>query len=204
MAGLPASGLVPFVGLTGGIAAGKSEALRALERLGAATLSSDAIVHELLSEDEEVRRRLVERFGAEVAPDGRIDRAAVAERVFGASAERRWLEELLWPRVGDRIRAWREELDRCPTPPRAAVVEVPLLFEAGMEGLFDATVAVVADDAVRAARAEGRGQAGAASRGGRQLPQEEKAQRADYVVENDGDLAGLEGRVSEVLGKMGA
>ena len=127
---------MPFVGLTGGIAAGKSEALRALERIGAATLSSDDVVHELLTTGE-VRDMLIERFGDKVAPDGEIDRGAVAEVVFGDPQQREWLEGLLWPRVGERIASWREGLEHADPQPRAAVVEVPLLFEAGMEAAFD-------------------------------------------------------------------
>src|SRR5919202_4782582 len=118
---------VPFVGLTGGIAAGKSEALSAFERLGAATLSTDAVTHELLTTGE-VRDMLVERFGDAVAPDGEIDRGAVAEVVFGDDEQREWLEGILWPRVGQRVWEWRGEQARREPPPRAAVVEVPLLF----------------------------------------------------------------------------
>src|SRR3954454_8662684 len=101
---------VPFVGLTGGIAAGKSEALKALERIGAATLSSDAVVHELLTSGE-VRDALIERFGDAVAPGGEVDRGAVAEVVFGDDEQRGWLEGLLWPRVGQRVMSWREEVE---------------------------------------------------------------------------------------------
>src|SRR2546423_4403909 len=118
---------IPFVGLTGGIGAGKSEALRALERLGAATLSSDAVVHEILATDE-ARDDLVERLGDEVAPAGRVDRDAVARIVFDDPDGRRWLEEYLWPRVGSRIAAWRSELDSLDPRPRAAGVEGPLAF----------------------------------------------------------------------------
>ena len=135
----------PFVALTGGIGAGKSEALAALARLGAATLSTDAVVHELYS-DPEVRDAVAARWGPDVAPGGTVDRAAVARRAFGAPAERAWLEGLLWPRVGARVAAWRAtEAARTPPPP-ALVVETPLLFEAGLEGLYDATLAVVADE----------------------------------------------------------
>ena len=191
-------GRLPFVGLTGAIAAGKTEALEALERLGAATASSDAMVHELLG-GEELRGLLVERFGEEVAPDGEVDRAKVAEIVFEDEDARGWLESQLWPRVGERIAAWREELEASARPPRAAVVEVPLLFEAGMEAGFDATIAIVASDPVREERAGARGHAGVESRARRQLSQGEKARRADYVVDNDGDLADLEGKMSQVL-----
>jgi dephospho-CoA kinase len=192
---------VPFVGLTGGMAAGKSEALKALERLGAATLSTDSVVAELLTSGE-VRDMLVERFGEQVAPNGEIDRAAVAEVVFADDEHRKWLEGLLWPRVGERIVSWREQLDNAEDPPRAAVVEVPLLFESGMEAAFDTTIAVVADESVREERAGSRGHRGVESRTSRQLPQAEKARRADVVVRNDGTLEDLEQALSSVLAKM--
>jgi dephospho-CoA kinase len=124
---------VPFVGLTGGVGSGKSTALEVLERLGASTLSTDAVVHDLYASDE-VRDAVVERFGPAVARDGAVDRAALAERAFATPEDRAWLEGLLWPQVGKRIEAWRaEQLERDPRP-IALVVEVPLLFEAGMEG----------------------------------------------------------------------
>jgi dephospho-CoA kinase len=192
---------VPFVGLTGGIAAGKSEALRALDRLGAATLSSDDVVHDLLTSGE-VRDSLVERFGDRVAPDGQVDRSAVAEVVFADPDERDWLEGLLWPRVGERIASWREELEHADPAPRAAVVEVPLLFESGMEAVFDSTIAVVADEAVRTERAGTRGHMGVESRTSRQLAQEDKARRADVVVRNDGTLEDLEQALSRALAKI--
>ena len=117
----PAEGVTapPFVGLTGGIGAGKSEALAALERLGAATISADKVVHELY-EDPEVRAAVVARWGDEVAPDGRVDRAAVARLAFATDEDRGWLEELLWPRVGQRIAEWRAaRVRRSPAPRRA-------------------------------------------------------------------------------------
>jgi dephospho-CoA kinase len=192
---------VPFVGLTGGIAAGKSEALQALERIGAATLSTDSVVHELLTSGE-VRDMLVERFGDAVAPNGEIDRGKVADVVFGDDQNRKWLEELLWPRVGQRVVVWREEQDKRDPSPRAAVVEVPLLFESGMEAAFDTTIAVVADESVREERAGTRGHRGVESRTSRQLAQDEKARRADIVVRNDGTLEDLELALSSALAKM--
>ena len=195
-------GTPPFVGLTGGIGAGKSEALSALERLGAATLSTDAVVHELL-ESGEVRDLLVERFGERVAADGRVDRNVVATVVFGDPDERKWLEGVLWPRVGARVNEWREQIAHRDPPPRAAVVEVPLLFESGMEAVFDHTIAVVADEDLRRERAAKRGHAGVDSREAVQLSQSEKAERADYIVRNDRDIADLQQELSGVLEKMG-
>jgi dephospho-CoA kinase len=192
---------VPFVGLTGGIAAGKSEALSALERLGAATLSTDAVVHALLTSGE-VRDMLVERFGGQVAPGGEIDRGAVAEVVFGDDEQRKWLEGVLWPRVGERMASWREEVEHADPPPRAAVVEVPLLFESGMEAAFDTTIAVVADESTRSERAGARGHRGVESRTSRQLSQDEKARRAGIVVRNDGTLEELEQALSSALANM--
>jgi len=195
-------GSPPFVGLTGGIGAGKSEALKALERLGAATLSTDAVVHELLESDA-VRGLLVERFGNRVAPAGVIDRNAVAAVVFEDPDERKWLEGVLWPRVGARVNSWREEILQRDPPPRAAVVEVPLLFESGMEAVFDHTIAVVADEDVRRERAGARGHTGVESRTAAQLSQNEKAERAEFVVRNDGDLSDLQEELSAVLENIG-
>jgi dephospho-CoA kinase len=192
---------VPFVGLTGGLGAGKSEALRALGELGAATLSTDAVVHELLGGDE-LREVVVARLGAEVARDGRLDRSLIAERVFGDEQARAWLEGELWPRVGQRVAEWKQEVEALDPPPPAAVVEVPLLFESGMEAAFDATIAVVADETVREGRAGARGHAAVAERAGRQLSQTEKAQRADYEVRNDGTLHELRETLSRVLARL--
>jgi dephospho-CoA kinase len=193
----------PFVGLTGGIGAGKSEALAALERLGAATISADAVVHELYG-DPEVVAAVTERWGAAVAPGGVADRSAIAARAFADPDERAWLEGLLWPRVGERIAAWREEQAAREPAPRALVVETPLLFEAGLEGIYDATIAVVADEAVRARRAAARGHEAVDERNARQLPQPEKARRATFAVENSGSISELEGKLSAVLEKLNA
>ena len=189
--------MAPFVGLTGGLGAGKSEALSLLDELGAATLSTDAVVHELLA-TAELRDLLVARLGPDVAPGGEVDRAKIAERVFGDDQARAWLEGVLWPRVGERVAAWRSGLPA----DRVAVVEVPLLFESGMEAAFDRTIAVVVDEAVRTERAGARGHAAVAERTGRQLSQEEKAERADFEIRNDGTLDELREKLSRVLARL--
>ena len=192
---------VPFVGLTGGLGAGKSTALQALQRLGAETISSDQIVHELY-EDGALRDAVIARWGAEVAPAGVVDRGAVAQRAFADAAEREWLEQQIWPLVGARVAAWLEQARARRPPPPAAVVEVPLLFEAGHEGIYDATIAVLAGEQVREERARARGHEAVDERDARQLPQEEKARRATYVVRNDGSVQELEDELSDVLGKL--
>ena len=145
------------------------------------------MVHELLASDE-LRDIVVERLGPEVAPNGQLDRSLIAERVFGDDEARAWLEGELWPRVGQRVADWKQEVEALDPAPPAAVVEVPLLFESGMEAAFDATIAVVADESVREERAGARGHAAVSERAGRQLSQAEKAERADFEVRNDGTL----------------
>ena len=164
-------------------------------------LSTDTVVHELYA-SAEVRDAVVERWGPEVAPGGVTDRKAVAGRAFTTPEDREWLEGLLWPRVGERMWAWRQEQSGREPPPRALVVEVPLLFESGMDAAFDATVAVVADEAARRERAGARGHAALDERTARQLTQEEKAARATYTVANSGTLDELEQTLTGVLEKL--
>jgi dephospho-CoA kinase len=191
---------VPVVGLTGAVAAGKSEALATFERLGAATISSDQVVHDLLASPH-VAERLAERWGAEVAPGGEVDRVKVGAIVFERPEELRWLESTLHPMVGERVAAWRAQL---PSEAPLAVVEVPLLFETEMEGAFDATVAVVADEATRIERAGDRGTELFEQRSARQLPQEEKTARATHVVEDNGTREELEQEIGRLIPKLAA
>lgn len=190
--------MVPFIGLTGGIGAGKSTALDALQRLGAASLSTDQIVHELY-DNAEVKDAVARHFGPEVLRGETIDRSALAQAAFSSADGRAWLEGLLWPLVGVRMAEWREELGHLDPPPRAAVVEVPLLFESGMQDAFDATIAVVADEQVREQRAAARGHAALGQRAARQLTQKEKSELATYTVVNDGSADELEHKLSAIL-----
>ncbi|HKH42243.1 MAG TPA: dephospho-CoA kinase [Solirubrobacterales bacterium] len=189
-----------FVGLTGGIGAGKSEVLAAFEQLGVATLSTDRVAHDLF-EDDEVRAALVDRWGEGIAPGGAVDRDRISEIVFNDRDELAWLESVTHPRVGAHVLEWRQSLD--PEVP-VAVVEVPLLFEAAMENAFDATVAVVADDELRDARLRERGQGGLAGREERQLDQAEKERRADHVIRNDASLEELQSKVRELIEELTA
>lgn len=186
------------IGLTGGIAAGKSEALAAFGRLGAATLSSDAVVHELL-DAEPLRGRLIERWGEEIVADEEIDRARVGEIVFADPEQLSWLESQIHPLVREQTAAWLSSL---PAGTEVAVVEVPLLFEAGSDGVFDTTVAVVTADELRRQRAERRGHALVGEREARQLSQTEKASRAEHVIENDGSLEDLERALSALIARL--
>jgi dephospho-CoA kinase len=158
-------------------------------------------VHELYR-DPEVHAAVVNHWGGEMAPGGVVDRSAVARRAFATPEDREWLENLIWPKVGERIAEWRAiESTREPAPP-ALIIEVPLLFESGMDAAFDATIAVVADDELRASRAAARGHEAVDERTARQLGQQEKAQRATYAIQNSGSLDELENKLSSVLEKL--
>ena len=182
-----------FIGLTGAIGSGKSEALRALGRLGASTLSTDEVAHDALAAPDVVAK-LVERWGPQVESAGTVDRDAVGDVVFNDREELRWLESITHPKVGEKVWEWRQSLGG---DVELAVVEVPLLFEAGMEGFFDGVLAVVAGDR-RAEWLKARGDAGVEGRSGRQLSEEDKAARATWVVENDGTIEGLEEKLRKL------
>ena len=187
------------VAITGGIGAGKSEALASFARHGAATVSSDEIVHRLLRDDEDVRRALLERFGDGILDEaGQLDRSAIAERVFPDREALDWLERLLHPLVAREYLEWREQLGRLPNPPAVCATEVPLLYEVGGEERFDAVVLVTAPSDVRAARS----QVPAELREARLIPDEEKAKRADYVYVNDGSLEELDAFVAGVMDEL--
>jgi dephospho-CoA kinase len=183
------------VAITGGIGAGKSEALRAFARHGAATASADEIVHRLYA-DPDVRQALVERWGEEVLAGGEVDRKRVGEIVFADRGELDWLESLLHPRVVDEQARWRTE----QTAP-LAVVEVPLLYETGGEARFDAVVLITASEEVRRARTE---VADVVERQGRLLSDDEKAGKADFVYVNDGSLEDLDAFVRGVVQRLAA
>jgi dephospho-CoA kinase len=186
------------VAITGGIGAGKSETLSAFRRHGAATVSSDEIVHELLRRDE-VKDAVVERLGlGVVAPDGELDRGAIGAAVFNDPDALAWLEALLHPLVSAEYLRWREQLAELPEPPRVCVTEVPLLFEAGSEGRFDKVVVVTAPTKLRRARSL----AATDEREQRLLPDDEKVKRADYVYRNTGTLEELDVFVASVMHEL--
>jgi dephospho-CoA kinase len=187
------------VAITGGIGAGKSTALRAFARHGAAVISSDEIVHGLLRDDPDVKQAVVGRFGEGVlGADGQIDRARVGEIVFSDPEALAWLEQLLHPRVVAGYLRWREDLARLPDPPAVCVTEVPLLYEVGGETRFDKVVVVTASTDVRISRRIGP----LRERERRLLPEEEKVKRADFVYVNDGTLDDLDRFVSGVVATL--
>ena len=185
------------VAITGGIGAGKSEALAAFARRGVPTASSDELVHRLYRDDPDVRAAIAERWGDRALDErGDPDRARLAEIVFADRDELAWLEQLLHPRVARAYAEWAEQLARLPEPPALVVVEIPLLYETGGQSRFDAVVVVTAPPEVRAARGRKVRQD---ERTARLITDEEKVRRADYAYVNDGTLEELDRFVGRVV-----
>jgi dephospho-CoA kinase len=183
------------VAITGGIGAGKSEALRAFARHGAATVSSDEIVHHLLRRPD-VRDAVVERMGnGVVAPDGEIDRGALATVVFNDREALAWLEELLHPLVAAEYLEWRDRLAELPDAPRVSVTEVPLLYESGGDARFDKVVVITAPKKLRRARSH----VVMDDRESRLIDDREKVDRADYAFTNIGSIEELDAFVASVM-----
>jgi dephospho-CoA kinase len=183
------------VAITGGIGAGKTEALHAFARHGAATVSSDEIVHHLLHRPE-VRDAVVERMGnGIVGPDGEIDRGALATVVFNDRDALEWLERLLHPLVSAEYLQWREQLAHVDDPPQVSVTEVPLLYETGGDARFDKVVVITAPTKLRRARSH----VATEGREARLMPDAEKVKRADYSFRNTGSFEELDAFVASVM-----
>jgi dephospho-CoA kinase len=186
------------VAITGGIGAGKSTALDAFRAHGAATVSSDEIVHHLLATDDDVRDAVVAKLGEDVLTDGRPDRAKIAQAVFSDRERLTWLEGLLHPLVSREYLTWREQLSELDEPPRVCVTEVPLLFEVGSEERFDKVVVISAPTALR----EQRRRVTRDDRDSRLLPDTEKVRRADYHYVNKGTFDDLFEWVGGVMAEL--
>jgi len=187
------------VAITGGIGAGKSTALASFRRHGAATVSSDEIVHHLLATDPEVKEKLVERLGEEIlGEDGAPDRERIAIRVFKDRDALDFLEKLLHPLVSREYMTWREQLAALPDPPAVCVTEVPLLYEVGAETRFDKVVVVTAPSKVREARRGGWQD----DRESRLISDREKAKRGDFTYVNTGTPDELDSWVAGVMATL--
>ena len=186
------------VAITGGIGAGKSTALDAFRAHGAATVSSDEIVHHLLATDDDVRDAIVAKLGEDVLTDGRPDRAKIARQVFADRERLAWLEGLLHPLVSREYLECREGIAQLEDPPRVCVTEVPLLFEVGSEDRFDKIVVITAPAALR----EQRRRVARDDRDSRLLPDREKVRRADYHYVNKGTFDDLFEWVGGVMAEL--
>ncbi len=188
------------VALTGNIAAGKTAVADLFRRWGASVLDADAIVREVQAPGGQVLRRIAERFGhAVIGPDGTLDRAALRRIVMADAAARADLEAIVHPAVAARRAELAAEAEA--RGDRIVVSDIPLLFETGAEGAFDAVVLVDAPEPVRLRRLmerRGLGEAEARAMIGAQLPAAMKRERSDFVIDNDGDLSALERSAADV------
>lgn len=190
-----------IIGVTGGIGAGKSTAIEAFVERGAVAFSADTAVHALYRTDE-VKDAVRDRWGESVFDaDGEVDRAKIADIVFERPGERRWLEQLLHPMVGNAWQKFVAEQSKGDEPAKLIVAEVPLLYEAGLEARYDAVVLVTASLPLRLERVGHRahGVAGASQRAAHQMPEAEKAKRADFIYVNDSDREALSAFVGRVV-----
>ncbi len=187
------------VAITGGIGAGKSTALAAFRAHGAATVSSDEIVHHLLRSDLVVRAALVERFGEGILDEeGVPDRTRIAAIVFQDGESLAFLEALLHPLVSREYLIWREQLGALEDPPAVCVTEVPLLYEAGGETRFDYVVVITAPRQLR----EQRRHVPLDNRDDRLLDDREKVARADFHYVNTGTPESLDAWVAGVMAEL--
>lgn len=188
------------IGLTGGIGCGKSTAAGMFERRGFRRIDCDAIAHELIAKDPKVRESLVETFGEGIlASDGSLDRKAIGAIVFEDEHLLEELENILHPRIRER---WESLIGE--SPENDWIVEVPLLFEKNLQNRVDFTVCVFSDLSSQVERLEQKGmvRAQALTRINRQMPTEEKAEKADCVLLNEGSLAFLEDQVNQLLTRL--
>ena len=186
-----------IAGITGGLGCGKSTVARLFEQRGFRRLDSDALVRERVLTSATIKEALRARFGGEIfAADGSVNRAALGERVFAEDTQRVWLEELTHPMV---FALWREAF--AVEPGARWAVEVPLLFEKGLENWFDFTVCVAYAPAEQLARLEQRGlpRVLAGQRISKQLPLARKIELADFVLWNDGSPQFLEAQVDRLI-----
>lgn len=188
------------MGLTGGMGCGKSTVAALFAELGYCRQDADQVVREVLLPSAEVRDALAGRFGPGVlAESGEIDRAKLGARVFADDTELAWLEGQLHP----RLRAHWDEIYRT-THGRRFIVEVPLLFEKGLQNRFDFTVCVSTSSALQLRRLEHRGVPPgiARQRLAKQLPLAQKRELADFVLLNDGSLEFLREQVGELARRL--
>lgn len=188
------------VGLTGSIGSGKSTVARLLAERGAYVIDADDLARQA-TEDPKVLERIAAELGDGLVVDGRLDREAMADLVFADPSARTTLNSIVHPWVGMRRLQLQSEAMELTDPPPLIVHDVPLLFEVGLDDAVDATVVVAAPLALRAERVRRRSGlplADVKARDAAQMPEEEKVARADFVIDNAGDLESLERAVARL------
>jgi dephospho-CoA kinase len=191
------------VALTGGIATGKSYCLSRFARRGVPIIDADVLAHTVVRRGEPAWTDVAHRFGEGVLrPDGEIDRVKLGALVFADATARRDLEAIIHPAVYDSVKSWFESLS--PATP-FAVADIPLLYETGHESDFDKVIATwcpVAVQVERIRQRDGLTEEDARARLAAQLPADEKARRADYVIKTDGTFAETDRQVAQIYDRL--
>jgi dephospho-CoA kinase len=193
---------IPRLGLTGGIGSGKSTATAYLRDLGAASISADDLVHGLLDRHD-ITERIADRFGDAVLHEGVVDRPALAQIVFNDDACLDWLEDLLHPEVKRMIGEWARSYESLAPRPPLLVAEIPLLFESGMEGVFDYVLLITAPEPARRKRLAAKlTESQFTRRAERQIDEAEKAARSDFTFDNSASRRHLKEYLGEVYARI--
>jgi dephospho-CoA kinase len=189
------------VGVTGGVASGKTTVCRIFEELGAYFVSADQIVHNLLIPGTRVGKEVEELLGSDCIVDGRFDRKKIAEKVFRTQELLSRYEQILHPMVRKEIEKEFRKASKLVPKPSFFVAEVPLLFEANFESMFDVIITVIADEKVCQIRFS-ENKADYKLRMSRHIPVEEKAQRSSYIITNQGSLDQLRRQVMIIFKQL--
>lgn len=196
------------VAITGGLSCGKSSVCRYFKELGAYVVSADEIVHQLLIPTSNLGRQVIILLGKDIVVNGTIDRSVVAEKVFNRKELLLSLEKLTHPIVLEEIEKQYQQVKNQGKFP-LFIAEVPLLFEAGLEKYFDTTIVVWASPEIckqRFIAATGYGENEFYKRMANQMPVDEKAKRADFVINNSGNIKQMHEEVFDLFKtlKLGA
>ena len=188
------------VGLTGNIGSGKSTVARLLVAKGAALVDADTLARQA-TDDPEVLAAISQQLGGDLVRGGQLDRAATARRVFGDPEARRRLNSIVHPWVRRAMAAQLTALLTSPKPPPVIILDIPLLYENGLEHTVEAVIVVNASLQTRIERVTARGALSAdevRARDSAQLPLEEKVKRADYVVDSEGEPSQLAAQIDSL------
>jgi len=191
------------IAVTGSLGAGKTLVCQILGELGAFVVSADELVHELLASDRECIHKIALLFGSDVVIHHQVDRKKLAELAFGDSNKLKQLEAIVHPLVLAKMEALYESVHALKHH-QLFVAEVPLLFEAGWERFFDRVIAVTADEKLCRKRslAQGLSESDYALRAKRQLPAEEKKERADYQINNNTSREDLKTQIINIVNNI--
>lgn len=190
-----------FLGLTGGIATGKSAASTLFKTLGVPVIDADQVAHQVMAENQTVKEQIAATFGDSLVIDGQVDRHKLGQLVFGQPTALAQLNAITAPVIRQALIAQMAAIKQAPV----VVVDIPLLYEQGYAGLFDGVAVVAVSHATQLARLMARNQLTAEAaelRIASQLPLAEKRAQADYILENEGSLATLQAQIDSLLTKI--